>query len=218
MKIKRKTMNVATIVAGALVVGIVVAPGSAVAANGKALILGATNYATSGTWISRTNGTPLGLKGSTAYPPMVVNSSKTVTHLSADMVDGISSGSFARTAGKTGVVTDKDWSDNYGAKCPSGTVATGGGGITPYSALGYNGPDFNATDDGRLVFIPNSWVVIDSEGYVEPSFVTCYSPTGSVPGASTSMANPYAGLTAMAPGDSAAPRHSASNLKASAGK
>lgn len=171
MKIKNK--RTVALVTGALLLGGFAAPiGQAAAANGKALLLGTTNYATSGTWISRSNGTPLGLKGSTSVPPMVVNSSKTVTHLSADMVDGISSGSFARTSGKTGTVI----ADEVGvpAGCPGGTVATGGGGLAD-GGLQYSGPGIG--DDG---FLANTWYAIgyDSEWGNALSFVQCYSPTG----------------------------------------
>jgi hypothetical protein len=172
------------LVVGALVAGVALAPTmSATAANGKALLLGRSNYASSATTLNRSNGTPLAIKGKTSVPPMTVNSSKTVTHLSADMVDGVSAGSLARTSAKTGTIVYDGTIDGNGAKCPSGTVATGGGGVAEYGmGLIYSGPDWNV--DTHAI-VANSWLAISDAG-VEVSYVKCMSMSGkSIPGAVT---------------------------------
>jgi hypothetical protein len=212
-------MRKRTILIGSALVAaaIVAVPTAANAANGGSWLLGRSNSESATTTVTNSAGTPLSLNAKSGYAPLKVNSSKTVTNLSADKVDGLSSGSFARAAGKTGIITDKNLDDAYGAVCPSGTFATSGGGLAAYDSIQYNGPDFNASGTS-LVFIPNSWVTIDTSGYVVPGFVVCESNTGAVPGANTSMANPYSGLASMAAGDTQAPRHLPSNLKSSAGK
>jgi hypothetical protein len=119
-----------------------------------------------------------------------VNSSKTVTNLSADRLDGLSSASFlrstgkaadadkldglnsssfARITGKTGTVVSEF--PNWAATCPAGTVVTGGGGLAS-DPLIYSGPDI-AEDE---TFVPNTWLALSNEGAY--SFATCYSPSG----------------------------------------
>ena len=183
----------AALAAGALV-AVVLTPGSAVAAGAKSVLLGRSNSATTTTSLTNSKGTPLALTAGKGQAPLKVNSSRTVTNLSADRLDGLSSASFlrsngkaadadkldgisstsfARTSGKTGVVmaTDVD----LAARCPSGTVLTGGGGLGMGSfTLAYSGPDM--TDDGS--FVPNSWIAIDPAGQAI-SWAVCYSPSGA---------------------------------------
>src|SRR4051794_27429711 len=89
----------AALAAGALV-AVVLTPGSAVAATAKSVLLGRSNTATTTTSLSNTNGTPLALSAGKGQAPLKVNSSRTVTNLSADRLDGLSSGSFLRSTGK----------------------------------------------------------------------------------------------------------------------
>ena len=67
------------------------------------------------------------------------------------------------------------------ARCPSGSIATGGGGYSSGTRdyLYYSGPDFNA--GGALV--PNSWFAVADGDTV--AWVVCYNPRGTVPGATT---------------------------------
>jgi hypothetical protein len=63
--------------------------GVAVAATGNALILGHHNYANTVTTVQRTTaGVPVSLIAKAGSAPLAVNSSKVVTHLNADYVDG----------------------------------------------------------------------------------------------------------------------------------
>jgi hypothetical protein len=183
----------AALAAGALV-AVVLTPGSAVAAAAKSVLLGRSNTATTTTSLSNSKGTPLALTAGRGQAPLKVNSSRTVTNLSADRLDGLSSGSFlrstgkavdadkldglnstsfARTSGKTGVVVAADV--DQAAYCPAGTVLTGGGGLGMGSmTLFYSGPEMKA--DGT--FAPNSWMAIDPMGGAV-SWAVCYSPSGA---------------------------------------
>jgi hypothetical protein len=156
------------------------------------VVLGAKNYSTAPTYINNSKGTPLALNSKTGYAPLAVGSNKLVTKLNADYVDGLHASSFARSTGKTGIIEAVD----AAAKCPAGTVATGGGGaafkVDPANpnnpptalAISYSGPDIDANDK----FVPNSWIVVpptvDANTHVV-SFVECYNPKGAVPGAAT---------------------------------
>jgi hypothetical protein len=183
----------AALVAGALV-AVALTPGSAVAASAKSVLLGRSNTASTTTSLSNTKGTPLALSAGKGQAPLKVNSSRTVTNLSADKLDGLSSGSFlrstgkaadadkldglssgsfARSTGKTGVVVAS--AVDRAARCPSGTVLTGGGGLALGSlSLAYSGPDL--TD--QLEFVPSSWIAIDPAGGAL-SWAVCYSPSGA---------------------------------------
>ena len=200
---KRTILTAAAIVA----VGVIVVPTAANAANGGAWLLGKSNYESVATTVTNNYGTPLSLKAKAGYAPLAVNSTKTVTNLSADRLDGLSSGSFlrttgkaadanlldgvnstsfARTSGKTGTIAHNGYWDGVGAKCPTGTVFASGGGYMPEMAdfIYYSGPDFNY-DTGAL--IPNSWIVIGDYG-IGVSNVTCYSPSGAaIPGVATNV-------------------------------
>jgi hypothetical protein len=162
----------AALVAGALV-AVALTPGSAVAASAKSVLLGRSNTATTTTSLSNTKGTPLALSAGKGQAPLKVNSSRTVTNLSADRLDGLSSGSFARSTGRTGVVVAA--AVDRAARCPDGTVLTGGGGLALGSlSLAYSGPDL--TD--KLEFVPSSWIAIDPAGGAL-SWAVCYSPSGA---------------------------------------
>lgn len=196
------------LVTAALVVGVSVSPGSAVAAAAKSVLLGRSNSTTATTTITNTKGTPLALNAKKGTAPLRVNSSTKVAYLNADRLDGLSSESFlpktakaadaekvdgingaslALTTGRTGLIfgsaTDPDGFVNT-AVCPAGTVATGGGGASlGDGSLTYSGPDFNDTS-GALT--PNSWFTDSSDATVI-AWVTCYSPRGGVPGATTNF-------------------------------
>jgi hypothetical protein len=196
-------------IAGA-VTALTLGGGTAYAANGGSFLLGRSNTATTATTLTNTAGTPLSLKARTGYPPLAVSSSKTVPSLSADLLDGLSSASFLRstgkaadaekvdgingasialTTGRTGVVYGSSSDVDHmaiTARCPAGTIATGGGGAADYDgdALAYSGPDF---DEVSGVLIPNSWLAMDASGSGATAWVVCYNPRGAVPGAGTML-------------------------------
>jgi hypothetical protein len=204
-------------IAGA-VTALTLGGGTAYAANGGSFLLGRSNTATTATTLTNTAGTPLALKARTGYPPLAVSSSKTVTSLSADLLDGLTSTSFLRstgkaadaekvdgingasialTTGRTGVIYGSSSDVDHlaiTARCPAGTIATGGGGAADYQgdALAYSGPDFNESDG---ILIPNSWLAMDDSGSGATAWVVCYNPRGPVVGAGTRL--PVA-ATAMA--------------------
>jgi hypothetical protein len=189
----RGRARVLVIVAASAIAGGVAFSTTGASAAVAYVLLGRTNYAASQTNISNSAGTPLGLYAKSGYAPLYVNSTKAVARLNADYVDGFHASAFAKVTGKTGVIEVLD----AGAVCPSGTVATGGGGqvvtldatgnVTATLPVGYSGPDWNDTTG---VLIPNSWIVLPTSGadpatthYV--SDVVCYNPKGAVPGAVT---------------------------------
>jgi hypothetical protein len=191
---------------GAFAVGLVTAvtltSGTAYAANGGSLLLGRSNAATLPTGLANSAGTPLALTARAGYAPLTVNSGTKVTNLNADTVDGVTSGSFALTTGRTGFIVGQSGDpDGYvnTATCPAGTVGVGGGGfaIGEYDSLWYTGP--NLDYDGKL--IPNSWAAGAEWGAV--AWVNCYNPRGAVPGASsylpTASASSGPGLAADKP-------------------
>src|SRR4051794_29522720 len=173
----------AALAAGALV-AVVLTPGSAVAATAKSVLLGRSNSTTTTTSLSNSKGTPLALSAGKGQAPLKVNSSRTVTNLSADRLDGLSSGSFlrstgkatdadkldglnstsfARTTGKTGVVLAADV--NQAAHCPSGTVLTGGGGL---SLSAYQLPHTRPPSTENALG-PHSWIAPDpARGGADP--------------------------------------------------
>jgi hypothetical protein len=193
-------------IAGA-VTALTLGGGTAYAANGGSFLLGRSNTATTATTLTNTAGTPLSLKARTGYPPLAVSSSKTVPSLSADLLDGLTSASFLRstgkaadaekvdgingasialTTGRTGVVYGSDTDVDQmaiTARCPAGTIATGGGGAAEFEgdALAYSGPDFD--ESGTL--IPNSWLALDNSDSGATAWVVCYNPRGAVAGAGT---------------------------------
>ena len=157
--------------------------------------LNQVNYGTAQTTIKNSNGTPLGLYAKSGSAPLYVNSTKQVNNLNADFLSGHRGSWYAKVNAKTGIVPAADG----GAKCPTGTVATGGGGdvyrvnadkTTTDLPVYYSGPDF--TDTGALV--PNSWLVLPDQAGLKDStvhfdsYVVCYNPTGGpIPGSVSSL-------------------------------
>jgi hypothetical protein len=92
--LRRRVTAVTAIGAGVVLVGSI---GIASAANGGSLLLGRTNYSSS-TTVLRDVGlnAPLAIIGSTARPPLAVNSKVKVGNLNADLLDGIDSTQFQR--------------------------------------------------------------------------------------------------------------------------
>jgi hypothetical protein len=173
----KRVSTPAALAAGALV-AVVLTPGSAVAATAKSVLLGRTNKTTTTTTISNSKGTPLALTAKKGSAPLKVSSSTKVSGLNADQLDGLSSSSFARSTGRTGIVLGAGLGE--AAKCPKGTIVTGGGGLDEMG-LAYSGPAISAAGD----FLPNTWLALGQSGETF-SFATCYSPSGAaIPGAIT---------------------------------
>jgi hypothetical protein len=174
----KRVSTPAALAAGALI-AVVLTPGSAVAATAKSVLLGRTNKATTTTVIANSKGTPLALTAKKGSAPLKVSSSTKVTGLNADQLDGLSSASFARSTGRTGVVMSA--TPGAAAKCPTGTILTGGGGLDEMGLL-YSGPELSAAGN----FVPNTWLAFGQSG-TGFSLATCYSPSGAaIPGAITS--------------------------------
>jgi hypothetical protein len=196
--------------AAGVVATLVIGSGTAVAANGKSLLLGRSNTATAVTSVTNSKGTALSLRSKKGTPPLAVNNSTRVPNLNADRLDGYSSGSFlkakakaadadkvdgingasiALVGGQTGVVwgSNKD-ADRFvdTANCPSGTKMLSGGGVAPSGeTVLYDGPDHDL-DTG--VLIPNSWYVDTTSADIPAlTYVMCYNPRGAVPGAAKSL-------------------------------
>jgi len=171
---------------------------AAYAANGGSLLIGRSNTGSAVTTLTNTGGTPLSLRAkSSSYAPFAVNSSKVVTNLNADKLDGLTSGSFAYAASAhTGnIFGTSQWAPNETtgepdpttgviiskATCPAGTKLTGGG-------------SDNLTDTGfSFVDSPdaNSWyayVGVDASPTAEDvpenvtAYAVCYNPRGLVSG------------------------------------
>ena len=179
-------MRKRTLIIGSAIVAaaIVTVPTVAQASNGGAWLLGRSNTESAETKVTSSGGTPLNLVAKSGYAPLKVNSSKVVTNLNADRLDGLSGGSYAKASARSGIILHDGSSDNWGAKCPAGSIATGGGGYDPYGyPVAYSGPDYDAST-GAVV--PNSWLALDEYNYVLVSFVNCTNVTGgSIPGAVT---------------------------------
>ena len=120
-----------------------------------------------------------------------MNTGIKVTHLNADAVDGLSSGSFARTSGQFGVITvesvfmdaDEDGTDDSlwaVAECPTGTKLTGGG-IDNFSS-GFT--FFDSPFEGAWYAVSSADPSVDATDDVV-GYAICYNPTGAVPGAQT---------------------------------
>ena len=158
--------------------------GVASAANDWPMLLGRSNAATAPTAISNPAGTPLVLSGRSTSAPLKVNSSVKVANLNADLVDGIGIGTISTTSGRTAIVAGSpNDADGYvnTARCPSGSIATGGGGYAADTRdyLTYSGPDI--TSSGSIV--SNSWFAV-ADGTVY-AWVVCYNPRSTVAGASS---------------------------------
>src|SRR6478609_5661830 len=174
------------------IVALVIGSGTAWAApKVKTLKIGKKNTSTKVTTLTNTKGTPLSLTAGKSQPPLKVNSSKKVTSLNADLVDGLSENAFARTSGRTGIIVARGGDDDVPAHayavavatCPSGTLLTGGGGFASYddTHIWYTGP-------GQR---PNTWEVdstsdgVASTGDEVVAYAVCYNPRGTVPGATS---------------------------------
>lgn len=171
---------------------------AAYAANGGSLLIGRSNTGSAVTTLTNTAGTPLSLRArSSSYAPFAVNSSKVVTNLNADKLDGKTAADFAYAAGAhTGnIYGTSDWASAVAggapdpasdlivsvADCPLGTKLTGGG--------SYDGTDTGITY-GNFPDA-NSWIVFvdvaddhltnDVPDKVE-SYAVCYNPRGLVTG------------------------------------
>jgi hypothetical protein len=183
---------------------------AAYAANGGSLLIGRSNTGTAATTLTNTRGTPLSLRAkSSSYAPLAVNSSKVVTNLNADKLDGLHATSFAYAASAhTGnIFGTSDWAPLVDggdpdpashvivsvADCPTGTKLTGGG----YEDYTASGQTFASYADA------NSWVVVsgvdsDDTTVDTPSDLiasaVCYNPRGLVSG---SQPNARAAATAI---------------------
>lgn len=178
--------------AGAVTV-LVLGSGTAYAATGGKFILGKSNYAGATSSLTNKNGTALALNSKSGTAPLKVNRTVKVANLNSDLLDGLDSGSFARSSMRTGsfdaLATAEDvdgdgavdafWAE---ATCPSGTVMTGGG-INDFTATGYtivNGP-MGANTWATIVAIDPS---IDSDPTDVVASVTCLNPKGAAPAGS----------------------------------
>jgi hypothetical protein len=181
-------MRLRTFLFGALGGAVVFAAvtGTAHAATGSPFLLGRPNAAKSVTGLENRAGTALSLTSKPGIAPLKVSDRTKVDKLNADLVDGLDSADLALAAGRTGIVvgtsTDIDGFANT-ARCPDGSVATGGGGYAPGTRdyLYYSGPDFN----GNGTLVPNSWFAVADGDAV--AWVVCSSPRGALQGAVASL-------------------------------
>jgi len=186
----KRIITVAVAASVALGVGLVAAPGSAMASS-AAVLLGLSNSSSHATGLTNSYGTPLLLRAKPGYAPLAVNNTTKVSLLNSDLLDGYSSASFAKVAGKTATVVGAD--AGIAAHCPSGTLLVGGGGLAD-GGLMYSGPDTDSSGN----FSKNSWDAIgyDSVFGSAISFAQCYSPSGaSIPGAITPSSTTSATLS-----------------------
>jgi hypothetical protein len=187
--VSERTGKSASFIAGAVIAAVVVGGGGvAWAATGKPLLIGQSNKGTKTTKIVNTKGTPLGLTARAGRAPLTVNSKGKVANLNADLVDGVSSESFARTKGQFGVIAangvfqdvdgdgaqDSLWAV---AACPAGTQLTGGGtnnytGNTTIISSSYKGAWVSASIADPTADTPDNVV----------AYAICYNPTGAVAG------------------------------------
>lgn len=171
------------------VMALVIGSGTAYAATGGKFVLGQANKAGKTTTLTSKSGTALSLKSKAGAPSLTVNQSTKVPNLNADLLDGLDASSFALASGSVkaydapaiGYSLDGDQLNEWfvaEARCPTGTVRTGGG-QTDLTLTGFivsSAPDTNT---------PNSWAVaafVDQEAGEDPADVTasvvCYSPRG----------------------------------------
>ncbi len=197
-----RALRPAAFIAGFLAAIVLTGGGAAAyAANGGSLLIGRSNSATATTTLTNTRGIPLKLVAKPGYPPLTVNSTTTVPYLSADRLDGLSSGSFALASGQTGSVTGGsdwyDWNDDGTANpadgvviswadCPAGTQLTGGG-------------NDNLTTGFTFIDAPDgaSWIALSDASDVDgdaptdlTAYAVCYNPRGAVPSAAAATSAP----------------------------
>lgn len=112
----------ATVVAYlALFVAVSGAGGAAYAATGGTFVLGKSNYAGAATTLNRTTtGPALSLKVQPSSAPMAVNSTKKVTNLNADRLDGLDSSQFQRALPDRLTFTDLVPATNWSGNCFAG--------------------------------------------------------------------------------------------------
>jgi hypothetical protein len=189
-----RRLRPAAFIAGFLAAVVLTGGGAAAyAANGGSLLIGRSNSATATTTLTNSAGIPMKLVAKPGYPPLTVNSTKTVPYLSADRLDGLSSGSFALAGGQTGSVTGAsdwlDWDDDGTANeadgvivswadCPAGTKLTGGGNEN-YSS-GYPFAEF-ADGATWVVFTDIDPDAVDNDPTDLTAYAQCYNPRGAVP-------------------------------------
>jgi hypothetical protein len=190
--VSERTGKSVSFIAGVVVAAVVLGGGGvALAATGSTLILGHTNKAGKITKIVDKKGTPLGLTAKAGKAPLTVNTGTKVTHLNADAIDGLSSGSFARASGQFGVITaesvfidlDEDGTNDAllaVAECPTGTKLTGGG-IDNFSS-GFTYVD--SPDTGAWIALSGADPSVDATADLV-DYAICYNPKGAVAGAQT---------------------------------
>jgi hypothetical protein len=193
-----RSPTLASFTAGALCM-LVLGSGTAVAATGGKFILGHANSAAATSTLTNTKGTALSLKAPGTKAPLAVSNATKVTNLNADRVDGLSSESLARTAGRTGSIRasgvaldlDDDGQDDTfvaEADCPAGTKITGGG-YSDFTSTGavLQADTLDAPDQGYVVAVGVDETAGDSPDDVTATAI-CYNPTGAVAGASRQQA------------------------------
>ncbi len=201
-----RRLRPAAFIAGFLAAVVLTGGGAAAyAANGGSLLIGRSNSATATTTLTNTRGIPMKLVAKPGYPPLTTNSTTTVPYLSADRLDGLSSGSFALAAGQTGSVSSEDtggsdwWdTDDDGtgdpasnlivawATCPAGSKLTGGG--YDNFTSGFTVSEFPDVDTWVVVSEANGTDVPIDDPEDLISYAMCYNPRGAVPGASKAAA------------------------------
>jgi hypothetical protein len=175
-------------IAGA-VVALVLGTGTAYAANGGTLRLGKSNSATATTTLTNAHGTALQLNSKAGQPSLRVNRNTKVPNLNSDLLDGLSSGSFARVT-TLGSVSGRGSVDDNGtadpaddavvavAVCPAGSQVVGGGGgdFTDDGVMFYSAPDAG-----------NAWLVVsDTAGLTAANaakveaYARCWNPRANV--------------------------------------
>lgn len=173
--------------AAGVLVTLVLSSGTAVAATGGKFILGGSNTANRTSTLTNSAGTPLSLNSKAGTPPLKVNRRARVANLNADRLDGLDSSQLALKRGRTGLryttnepLIEYQSAENPAvtalgavAKCPAGTIATGGG---AFNAGGH--PVYDSYGELRR------WTVLTLDLTATPETfganVTCYNPRGSL--------------------------------------
>jgi len=201
-----RRLRPAAFIAGFLAALVLTGGGAAAyAANGGSLLIGRSNSGTATTTLTNTRGIPMKFVAKPGYPPLITNSTTTVPYLSADRLDGLSSGSFALAAGQTGSVDSvdtggSDWADTSEppdgtpdpdggliiswATCPAGSKLTGGG----YDNITSSFTVAEFSDVDTWVVLSDSTIGAGDEPEDLLAYANCYNPRGAVPGASRTMA------------------------------
>lgn len=168
-----RLLALTAVAVGAIGIGAIVSPlGGASAAAPKPVNLGKGNETNAITGITNTAGVALRLTSAAGKAPFSTNNRGTVTNLSADLLDGHSTGYFARSTAQTGTII----AFNAPAVCPASTTMVGGGGYVPGGSLSYSGPAI--TGDGG--FAKSAWQAyapnFTDDAY---SFAQCFQPNGT---------------------------------------